>query len=239
MNSLVGKFVSTWTRPWAAMQGVKEQSAETSIAPSMLFVIVMGLISGLITAIMGTIFPAPGAGRGIVWLAVAVVPLASFIGSFIAAFIIWALVDGVLRGSAIQYKSSYRIIALLAAFSPVSALLSPIPKVGPYLAILVNIWATVVMIQGIIIVMDTPKVRTWVACVLIFGFLLLLTILARVAAQRQLPGNGSIGGFGASDEFGAPTGLDKELEDLANKSKSDNTAAPSTNEAPAPDTTKK
>jgi hypothetical protein len=220
MNSLVGKFISAWVHPWAAVQGVKDEGEQTSIVPSMIFIVVMGLLSGIITAVMGMVFPpanAVGAGKAFVWLAVLVVPVVSFLGSFLGAFIIFGLVDGILKGTSEQYKTAYRLLAVLAAFSPISALLAPIPKVGQFLAIAVNVWATIVMIRGIIVVRDTPPVRTWVACGILFAFLFLLGIFDRVAAQRNLPG-APLGDLeaGLGGDLG---GLDAELQNLANDAK--------------------
>jgi hypothetical protein len=192
----------------------------------MIFVVIMGIVSGLITSILGSVIPGaavPGASKATIWLAALVVPIVSFLGSFIGAFIIWGLVDGILKGTATEYKTAYRLLALLAAFSPVSALLTMIPKVGQYLAVAVNIWATIVMIQGIIIVRETPKVRTWVTCGILFAFLFIVGLAARVAAQRQLAGGPDFGA-GVGDNYSA-SDLDKELENLANQAKND-TGAP-------------
>ena len=174
-----------------------------NIKKYMMFVIVMGLVSGIITAVVGMFLPPAGATgtRAYVWLAVAVVPIVSFVGSFLGAIIIWALVDGLLSGKMSEYGLSYKLIAVLAAFSPISAIVAPIPAVGQYLAIALNVWATIVMIIGIIAVRKTSVVRTWVVCGVLFAFLFLLDVFARIAAQRQFAGPG-----GGVPEFGETTG---------------------------------
>jgi hypothetical protein len=250
MNSIVAKFIGTLLHPWQSMDALKLEGEDASLTPSMIFILVMAVISGLITSIYGTVLPSaaiPGTSKAAVWLAVVLVPVVAFIGSFIGAFIIWGLIDGWLKGTASQYKTSYRILALLATFSPISALLAPIPKVGQYLSIIVNIWATIVMIQGIIIVRATPKVRTWVICLSLFVFLFAVGLMARVAAQRQLTNGNNFGALGAgadstldsaapADDLGETSdNLDKELQDLANKEKS----APTTNAQPTESKPKK
>jgi len=246
MNSLVSKFMAVWLHPCQAMTAVKDEGEDAGIVSSMIFVVLMGLLSGIITSVLAMVVPAaavPGTSKAMAWLAVLVVPVVSFLGSFIGAFIIWGLVDGVLKGSSPQYKTAYRLLALLAAFSPVSALLSPIPKVGQYLAIAVNIWATIVMIQGIIIVRDTPKAKTWVTCGILFSLLFTLGIFARLAAQRQLQ-NGGPGGFndlGAGTDLGGPTDdlgatsdkLEEQLQGMADKAKADQKTEPEAPAAPA------
>lgn len=232
MSNVIGTFMNAWLRPWATMGDVKAQGENAGIKSSILFVVAMGIISGIITAVAGVFVPpAAAAGAAVpkwfTWLAVVVVPALSFIGSFIGAFILWGLVYGLLKGTLPQYKTSYRLLAVLAAFSPVSALLSPIPKVGQYLAIAVNLWALIVMIRGIIIVMDTRPVRTWLMCLILFGALFVLGIAARFAAQRGgFPGAGpgltDLGDEGDLDEdlgLGTDEELDKELKELAEQAK--------------------
>ncbi|MCG3204480.1 MAG: hypothetical protein KCHDKBKB_01195 [Elusimicrobia bacterium] len=232
MNSIISKFVAVWLHPWQTMESVKQEGENASIGSSMIFVVVMGLLSGIITSVFGMFLPNPalaGASKAAAWLAAPMVPLVLFISSFISAFFIWALVDGILRGTVPQYKTSYRLWALVSAFSPASSLLSPIPKVGQWLGILIFIWGTVVMIRGIIIIRDTPPVRTWVTCGVLFAFLFSLGLVARMAAQRQLGTNpGEFGEFGAG-EFGAATDdlgeasdkLEEQLKELTEKAKAD------------------
>ncbi len=232
MNSIISRFVAMWARPFGVMNDVKMEGEDASIKPYIVFIVVMGLVSGLISAIEGMFVPgaaaAAGGSKATVWLAVLVMPLVSFVGSFIAAFLIWWLTDGVLQGTKSQYKTAYRILAVLAAFTPIATLLGPIPKVGQYLAIAVNLWATIVMIKGIIIVRETPPVRTWVTCGILFIMLFVLGIFARVAAQRQLAGGpAGFGEFGGepADELGATSDeLEKQLQDLANKATTDQPA---------------
>ncbi len=230
MGNLVGMFLGAWFRPWATMDAIRAEGyTETpggggiagllsNIRKYMMFVIVMGLISGIVTAAVGMFVPPAGAAgtRAYVWLAVLIVPLVSFIGSFLGALIIWALVDGLLSGKMSGYGLSYKLIAVLAAFSPISAAVAPIPAIGQYLAIALNVWATVVMIIGIIAVRKTGVVRTWVVCGVLFAFLFLLGVFARIAAQRQFAGGGP--GLELGTETGAAgDNLDQQLEDLANQ----------------------
>lgn len=235
MGNILGMFFGAWLRPWQTMEGIRGEGYSEGSGISnfvantkkyMAFVIVMGLLSGLITALVGTFIPPAGAAAGgaFVWLAVVVVPLVSFIGSFLGALIIWALVDGLLSGKASGYAMSYKLIAVLAAFSPISAILAPIPTIGQYLAIALNVWATVVMIVGIIIVRKTSTVRTVVVCGVLFAFLFLLGVFARVAAQRQFAGGPALPDFGADAGLGADN-LDQQLEDLANQAQQQQPAA--------------
>jgi hypothetical protein len=243
MNSIVTKFVTTLLHPWQAMNMVKLEGEDASIAPAMIYVTVMGFISGIITAAYSYFLPSaaiPNAPRWTALLAIIELPAVAFIGSFIGTFIVWGLIDGWLKGTGPQYKTNYRMLALLATFSPLSSLVGPIPKIGQYLLIAVNIWGTIVMIRGILIVRDTPKVRTWVVCLSLFVFLFAVGLLARVVAQQQLRSGNGLGTIGAapdanldvaspSEDLGETSdNLDQELQDLADKAK----AAPKAESTP-------
>jgi Yip1 domain len=239
MNSIVGKFLSAWLHPWDTMANVREEGEAASIKSSMIFIVVMGLLAGLVSAIVGTVTPQQAVNgqlipKAMMWLAVVIVPLASLLGSFLGTLILWAIVFGLLKGSLGQYKTTYRLLAVLAAFSPVSAILSAIPKVGPYLSIAVNVWAIIVMIQGVVIIMGTPPVRTWVSCLFVFGFLFLLGVLANVTARREFDSggfsdlDGRLGGIpNEIDLTSDEAELNKQLQELSEKEK----AAPTTNAA--------
>lgn len=226
MNSVISKFINVWLHPWKAMASVKEEGEATGIAPSIIFIVVMGILSGLITALMAMVFPPPPVAAGEVprafsWLAVIIYPLGSFLGSFIGAFVLWGMIFGLLKGTGPQYKSTYRLSALLAAFSPVVALLSPIPTAGPILAFAVNVWALIVLIRGIILAMETPPVRTWVILAVIFGLLLGFSLAARFTAEQQFGGGlggptDDLGDFGEGLDLDEEA-LNEELENLADE----------------------
>lgn len=229
VQSIVQRFLNTILHPWATMGQIAGEGEGGSIKSSIIFVVGMGLVSGIITSIVGMFLPLPpGAGsRAIVWLSVVLVPLLSVIGSFIGAAIVWVLVDGLLKSTSSQYKASYRIVAALAAFSPISAIVSGIPgslgggfTVGQILALGINVWATIVLIGGIIIVRQTSKVRTIVTCAIIFLIAITLGVMARIATEQQL--NAGAGNF---PDFGAEGGLDedlqRQLDELANQAKTE------------------
>src|SRR5262245_55793565 len=117
MGNLISMFANAWARPRTAMDNIRAEGEEASIVPAMTFVVVMGLLAGVITAIWGFVAPPAGvpAGKTYALMSLVVVPIGSFIGSFLGAGIVWSLVAGLLRGNLGQYKASYRLIALMAA----------------------------------------------------------------------------------------------------------------------------
>src|SRR5262245_58708321 len=109
MNSLVNKFVTVLIHPWQAMEEVKTEGEASNIKSAMIFVLVMGLISGIITTVWGLIIPPPQvAGGGVskwsILIATPLVPIVSFLLSFVGAFILWGFVHGLLKGSMMEYK---------------------------------------------------------------------------------------------------------------------------------------
>ncbi len=226
MNSFIGTFISVLFQPSRSMEGIKAQGQEASIKQAMIFVVIMGIISGIISTVWGFIVPPPQVTSGAVskaslLLAIPLVPIVSFVLSFLGTFILWGLVHGLLKGSIAEYKTTYRIFALLAAFSPINSLLAPIPVAGQWLAIAINIWGIIILIKGVIIVFNTPVVRSWIFLGTIFILLFLMGLAFRNQAQQQFAAGPNFGaGEGAfGDDLGDGSALDKELEELANKAK--------------------
>jgi hypothetical protein len=229
MGNIVNKMLGVLLHPWESMGVVKSEGDGVGLKPSILFIVIVGVVSGVISSIWGFILPPPPVAAGEVsrWsilLAIPLVPLISFLLSFVGAFILWGLVLGFLKGSSADYRTMYRLFALLSAFSPLNALLSPIPTVGPWLGVAINIWGVVVLIRGIILVFSTPPVRSGVILGLIFLALLALGLVFRAETQRQLAGGPDFAGLntGANfDDLGDEEALNKELEEMANKAKAE------------------
>jgi len=219
MKSILGRFMSMWLHPWATMQGIKEEGEEAGIKFSMIFIVAMGLLSGLLTAVMGTVFPQPGfqGGAMALWIAAIAVPILSFIFSFIGAFILWGpFAFGFLKGTLNQYKTCYRLLATLTAFGPVSSLLAPLPKVGVFIGVVINIWALIVMIKGLMIVLETPKVRSIILGVFLGGVIVMGLIFQSVALRQLQGGPGGAQTFGGLDDLNLDEDeLNKQLEELA------------------------
>lgn len=236
MANIISKMLGVLLHPWESMGVVKSEGDSVGLKPAILFIVITGVISGVISSIWGFILPPPAVAAGQVTklsilLAIPLVPLISFLLSFVGAFILWGIVHGFLKGSVSDYRTMYRLFALLSAFSPINALLSPIPTVGPWLGVAINIWGILVLIRGIILVFETSPVRSGVVLGLIFLALLALGLAFRAETERQLAGGPGFGGIGAGTDFGDlgdEAALNKELEDMANKAKAES-AAPAQN----------
>jgi hypothetical protein len=238
MNNMLQLFIGAWLHPWQTMGMVREQPQNSSIKPTVVYIAVVGLISGIIAAVMGYVFPdarlaASGLPKWSVLSSIVLLPLFYLIGSFISSGIVWGVVTGFVNGTAEQFKTIYRLMAVPVAFYPVSTLLAPVPQVGQWLAIALNIWATVVLIGGVIIVMNTPKVRTIVTFVLIFLAFVALAFLASVFSRPQFPPSLAGNDLGAQNFDVTDEDLNAQLDDLVGK-QGQNPAAAAPSKAAAP-----
>jgi hypothetical protein len=128
MNNMLQLFIGAWLRPWQTMGLVREQPQDSTIKPTVIYIALVGLLSGVIAAAMGYVFPdvrlaASGLPKWSVLSSIALLPLFYLIGSFISAGVVWGVVVGFVRGTANEYKTIYRLMAIPVAFYPVSTLL--------------------------------------------------------------------------------------------------------------------
>lgn len=223
MGNILGTFLGVLLSPIAQLRRLKEEGESVGIKSSVIFVLVMGVISGLLTAIIG-MFVEPAAiasgqiPKASLWLAVVLVPLFSLLGCFISAFFFWGITDGLFKGSMDQYKTTVRLLALPSAYYPISALLGAIPKVGQYIGIAINVWILIYIVWGLIAVKAAKPVQTIVISIILAALLGLIGGLAYFSAQNQLGRSqfdGFEGGLGAAgnEDFD----LDALLQEEADK----------------------
>lgn len=214
MMSMVNRFISVWVRPFDALREIKENGAASGFWSTVVYVLILGVISGLISATMGIVFWTPnpyGYTKAQMWLAAfSGITISTLLTSFIVAGAIWGLVFGFLNSQWPQYKLSYLLFAAFVAFSPASALFSPIPKVGFWIGLAINLWAAIVLIKGIIIVFDTRPLRTWILCVLLGAIVALFAFQVRQEALRNTQPNLAEFGAGLDEEPFGDLGLEEE-----------------------------
>jgi len=96
----------------------------------LVFCVVMGLISGVIQAILGFMGHAGSYGVGTMssFGVIVFMPIAAGIGSFIGAailFVIWKII-----GSQENYETAYRCSAYLMVLAPITAIIGVVPYAG-------------------------------------------------------------------------------------------------------------
>jgi hypothetical protein len=149
------------------------------LAP-ILFVVVMSVLSGIILFLYFLFGLGLAGGAAIGVGAILVTVIASLIGSFIGAailFVIWKLM-----GSKESYETAYRCVAYGSVVYPVSTLLGPLPYLGSVIAMLLGFY---LMTIASIEVHGLAKRNTYI----VFGILAALAIISSISSQiatRQL-----------------------------------------------------
>ncbi len=162
----------------------------------LVFVVIMGLISGILQAILNMV--GLGYGRGMMggFGMILFMPIAFAIGSFIGAailFVIWKLM-----GSQEDYETAYRCCAYLSALSPITSILGYIPYAGIVLNMAIMAYYTVaasIHVHGI------PSQKAW----LVFGVLAVIFALLLLSAEYQ--------GRRMAERMGPWSGMDREAAD--------------------------
>ncbi len=108
----------------------------------MIFVTVMGLLAGLVTAVVSLLGGGFMMGMTGGFLSIIIIPVFAVIGSFIGAvimFVIWKLM-----GSTESYETAYRCVAYSSAIYPVSAIAGLVPYLGTAVSVVWGIWLMIV-----------------------------------------------------------------------------------------------
>lgn len=138
-----------------------------------IFVVVMGAVAGVVSAIF-SILGASGIG-GI--FAIVLLPIFLLVGSFLGAlfmFVIWKLM-----GTEYHYETAYRCIAYATAAYPLMMLIDVIPYLG---AIAASIWwAYLIYIASV----EVQKVDAKISMI-VLTILTLFSIASSIQAQRTM-----------------------------------------------------
>lgn len=170
--------ISVVTKPAEFFRGMPKAGG---FLEPLVFAIVMGLLAGIIQAILGLIGlgPAGGYGRGMMsgFGMIIFLPIAAAIGSFIGAailFVLWKLM-----GSRENYETAYRCGAYLMALVPITAIISAVPYAGG----LINmaIYAFYVVMASIH-VHNISSQKAW----LVFGIIGVLFALIGVYSEHRV-----------------------------------------------------
>src|SRR3989338_1047508 len=100
----------------------------------LVFMVVMGVISGLIQAALSLLGLSIAGGIAMGLAAIIMMPIFIAIFGFVGAailFVIWKLM-----GSQESYETAYRCGAYISAFAPIAAVLSIIPYIGSAIGII-------------------------------------------------------------------------------------------------------
>jgi hypothetical protein len=148
----------------------------------LVFMIVMGVVAGLVQAVLAIAGLNVGAGAGMALASIIIFPVIIAIFGFIGAaiaFVIWKLM-----GSQETYETAYRCVAYITALWPITTIFGAIPYIGPVLAIALTVYFYA--IAGI----ESHKIAPQTAWIVsgIIGIILIAMAVGAGIASRALRG---------------------------------------------------
>jgi len=180
MERYVAIFKGVLFTPKSFYQSFKKEANQQSIGQSIGFIVIISLVGGILSAVIGIAFPNPRVSRWIALFAIIFLPIASIIGSFISAGVVWVICR--ILGSKPSYAVVFALMAALAAFMPLSVLFSRIL----ILSLLVSIWSFISFVLGTIELLEVKPVRAWATFLTLFVVLLLSSFLLTRMSQNYL-----------------------------------------------------
>lgn len=176
--------VNVVTKPAEFFQGMPKSGG---FLEPLIFAVIMGLIAGIIQAILGFVGlgPAGGYGGGGMMSGFGMIifmPIAAAIGSFIGAailFVIWKLM-----GSPENYETAYRCGAYLMALAPITAIIGAVPYAGGIISMAIYLFY---LVTASIHVHNIPSQKAW----LVFGIIGVIFALLGVYSEYKARHMGS------------------------------------------------
>lgn len=140
----------------------------------LVFALVMGIIGGLIQAVLGIVGLRFVTGAAMALASIILLPIFIVIGSFIGAailFVIWKLM-----GSQESYETAYRCGAYISALTPITTILGIIPFIGsPIGVVLMTFFIVIASVEA----HNIPSQKAW----LVFGIIGAIFIVINIAGQ--------------------------------------------------------
>ncbi len=149
----------------------------------LIFMVVIGVVSGLIQAVLSLLHVNMVGSAMVGIAAVIVMPVVILIGGFIAAGITFALWK--IMGSQENYETAYRCCAYASAVSPITTMLGVIPYIGSTIGIIIG---TYYLVVASVEVHRISAKKAWTVFGAIAAAFILLSISGQFAA-RKMAGN--------------------------------------------------
>jgi hypothetical protein len=145
----------------------------------LIFMVIMGIISGLIQTIFSLVGLHITAGMAMGVASIILVPIFAVIGGFIGAailFVIWKLL-----GSKETYETAYRCGAYISVLMPIITVLGIIPYLGSAVAIALYVYFLVI---ASVEVNKIPSQKAWLVFGIIGAILIIMNISAQMSARK-------------------------------------------------------
>jgi hypothetical protein len=170
---LVQAFTSVLTRPTEFFESLRGQAG---FGPPVVFALVMGLLAGIVTAVigmvgLGTAGGALGAAAGLGALVMSPI-MAVVFGSFVGGAIVHVI--SMVAGGKGPYEQSVRISSYACAVMPIGAVLAVVPLLG----IAANLYGLYIVAVGVVTLHLADRRRTFTAAVV----LAVIVVIAGIAS---------------------------------------------------------
>lgn len=156
----------------------KEMPKAGGFVEPLIFMVVMGIISGLLQTIFSIVGLHFGFMAMTAW-SIILVPIYLIIGGFIGAailFVIWMLL-----GSKESYETAYRCGAYISVLMPIITVLGLIPYLGSTIGIALYVYFLVIASAE---VHKIPSQKAWLVFGIIGAILIILNISGQITARK-------------------------------------------------------
>lgn len=185
ISSIPGTAVRVITNPAGFYREMPKQGG---FGTPLLFMIAMGIASGILRVLFGAVGLSPVSGAGTAVASVVIVPVLIAVFGFIGAAIVFAIWK--LLGSKESYETAYRCVAYAGAVAPAITLLQLIPYAGGILGI---VWMTWMLVTASTTVHGIAQKKALIAFGAICAVLSLMSLSAEYAGRRM---TGEMGDWG-------------------------------------------
>jgi hypothetical protein len=150
----------------------------------LVFMVVMGVVNGLVTAALGLFGLAFIFSTGMAIASIIIYPVIYAVFGFIGAaivFVIWKLM-----GSQEPFETSYRCVASIAAFMPIVSVIDIIPYIGVLASLALLTWVYVV---ASVETHKLPSRKAWLVFGILGAAIFLMSLGAGMASRTMQSGS--------------------------------------------------
>lgn len=140
----------------------------------LVFAVVMGVVGGLLQAVITLLGLNPLAGMAAGVAAVIMVPVMVAIFSFVGAAILYVI--WMLLGSKESYETAYRCGAYICVLSPIQVVIGLVPYLGPIVGTGLAVWY---LVMASVNVHAIEEKKAWI----VFGIIGVLLVFGQISAQ--------------------------------------------------------
>ena len=145
----------------------------------LIFMVVLGIVSGLITSILSLINLSPAGAMFTGLASFIIIPIVVGIFGFIAAailFVIWKIM-----GSQESYEAAYRSMAYTSAIMPITTVLNFIPYIGVIIGL---VWMTYLLVVASTQVHDIKSQTAWIGFGAVCAVFVLISVSVESASRK-------------------------------------------------------